>query len=53
MMADEVTNSEAADNQSAEQGAQPQQQERQGRGARGRGRGRRDDRNKRDEPQGD
>lgn len=68
MMADEVTSSEAADNQSPEQGAQPVQQERPGRGARGRGRGgndragggndrggrgRRDDRNKRDEPQGD
>ncbi|WP_373487711.1 30S ribosomal protein S5 [Blastomonas sp.] len=67
-MADEVTSSEAADTQSAEQGAQPVHQERPGRGARGRGRGgndragggndrggrgRRDDRNKRDEPQGD
>ncbi len=66
MMADEVTSSEAADNQSPEQGAQPAQQERQGRGGRGRGRGgnerggndrggrgRRDDRNKRDEDQGE
>ncbi|WP_026091328.1 30S ribosomal protein S5 [Blastomonas sp. AAP53] len=65
-MADEVTSSEAADNQSPEQGAQPAQQERQGRGGRGRGRGgnerggndrggrgRRDDRNKRDEDQGE
>ncbi len=48
MMADELMSSEAADNQSAEGGAQPQH-ERQGRG----GRGRRDDRNKRDEEQGE
>ena len=69
MMADEVTTSEAADNQSSEGAAPPPQAERQGRGGRGRGRGgndrpgggndrgggrgRRDDRNKRDEPQGD